>query len=76
MTGKLKKCPFKVGNIVVYRVVYRPSERGWALEVMASPEGKLIPGKEYVVSEIQDDAYFVVGIQTSGEGGSTGLNLN
>jgi hypothetical protein len=42
MTGKLKKCPFKVGNIVVDR----PSERGWALEVMASPEGKLIPGKE------------------------------
>jgi len=27
---------------------------------MASPEGKLIPGKEYVVSEIQDDAYVVV----------------
>ena len=40
--------------------MYRPSERGWALEVMASPEGKLIPGKEYVVSEIQDDAYIVV----------------
>jgi hypothetical protein len=44
---------------------------------MASPEGKLIPGKEYVVSEVQDDAYvMVVGIQTSGKGGSTGLNLN
>jgi hypothetical protein len=27
---------------------------------MASLEGKLIPGKEYVVSEIQDDAYVVV----------------
>jgi hypothetical protein len=27
---------------------------------MASPEGKLIPGKEYVVSEVQDDAYVVV----------------
>jgi len=30
------------------------------LEVMASPEGKLIPGKQYVVSEIQDDADVVV----------------
>jgi hypothetical protein len=27
---------------------------------MASPEGKLIPGKEYVVSEVQDDACVVV----------------
>jgi hypothetical protein len=27
---------------------------------MASPEGKLVPGKQYVVSEIQDDAYVVV----------------
>jgi hypothetical protein len=27
---------------------------------MASPEGKLIPGKECVVSEIQDDVYVVV----------------
>ncbi len=44
----------------MYRVVYRPSERGWALEVMASPEGKLIPGKEYVVSEVQEDAHVVV----------------
>ena len=72
MTGKLTKCPFKVGNIVVDR----PSERGWALEVMASPEGKLIPGKEYVVSEVQDDACVVVeGYKHSGRG-ATGLNLN
>ena len=68
MTGKLKKCPFKVGNIVVYRVVYRPSGRGWALEVMASRGRKADSGQRDVVSEIQDDAYFVVGIQTSGRG--------
>ena len=56
--------------------MYRPSERGWALEVMASPEGKLIPGKEYVVSEVQDDACVVVeGYKHSGRG-AIGLNLN
>jgi hypothetical protein len=44
--------------------------------VMASPERKLIPGKECAVSEIQDDAYVVVEGYKHPGGGSTGLNLN
>ncbi|HLM82805.1 MAG TPA: hypothetical protein VK302_19565 [Terriglobales bacterium] len=49
-----KDCPFKVGDVVVYR----PSERGLGYEVM--DDKRLIPGKEYVISEIQKGLYVVV----------------
>ncbi len=49
-------CPFKVGDVVIYR----PSTRGLGLEIMASPEGKLTPGHRYVISDIQKENYIVV----------------
>ncbi len=51
-----EKCPFKVGD----HVVYRPSLRGEALDVMASTSEKLTSGKEYTIVGIQKDAYVVV----------------
>jgi hypothetical protein len=56
MGMKPDDCPFKVGDTVVYH----PSERGLALEVMSSAEGKLIPGEEYLITEIKNCAYVVV----------------
>jgi hypothetical protein len=47
---------FRVGDVVVYR----PSERGWGYEVMWLGKERLVPGKEYVVAEIQDGQYLVV----------------
>ena len=48
------QCPFEVGCYVIYR----PSSRGMALDVMA-PD-KLIPGREYQVKVIQEGSYVVV----------------
>lgn len=56
MTSENDRCPFEVGQYVVYR----PSSRGMTLDVMASPSQKLIPGHEYIVKEIQNDLYVVV----------------
>ena len=50
------KCPFKVGDIVVYR----PSQHGWGYEVMWPLDERLVPGREYVVREVQNDTYVVV----------------
>ena len=52
----LKECPFKIGD----KVIYRPSEKGSAIEAMTPPSEKLIPGKQYIVSKIQDSSYLVV----------------
>jgi len=60
-----EKCPFKVGD----RVIYRPSLRGKALDVMASSSEKLTPGKEYAIAAIQRGVYIVVdGYKHPGEG--------
>jgi hypothetical protein len=48
-----EECPFKPGDVVVYR----PSQRGWDVEVMSE---RLVRGKEYIVTEIQNGAYVVV----------------
>jgi hypothetical protein len=48
--------PFKAGD----RVRYAPSSRGLALEVMSSPERKLVPGRTYRIESIQDEAYVTV----------------
>lgn len=56
MTQQEQKCPFKAGD----RVIYFPSSRGAAFDVMSSTPEKLIPGHEYVVQEIQKDLYVLV----------------
>jgi hypothetical protein len=53
MSAKSEICPFKAGD----HVVYRPSERGHNMDM---PEGRLVPGKTYVVQEIQQERYVVV----------------
>jgi len=50
------KCPFSVGE----SVIYRPSEKGLALDVMASPEGRLTPGSQYKITSIEKESYVVV----------------
>jgi hypothetical protein len=47
-------CPYRVGDIVVYR----PSERGLGLS--ANDSSRLTPGKRYKVSEILKAQYVVV----------------
>jgi len=54
MNTKADECPFKVGD----KVIYKPSPRGYGLE--ATHDGRLEPGRTYVVSEIQNDRYVVV----------------
>ena len=49
-----QKCPFKVGDTVVYR----PSNRGHALDVMIDP--KLEKGKKYKIARIDADVSVVV----------------
>jgi len=49
-----ERCPFSVGQFVVYK----PSWRGLALDVMASE--KLTPGKTYKIIEVQQDRYVVL----------------
>ncbi len=56
MTSGNDRCPFEAGQYVVYR----PSSLGMALDVMASPSQKLIPGKEYRIRAIQKGVYVVI----------------
>ena len=51
-----EKCPFKIGDTVVYR----PSQRGQDLDVMSNPEDKLQKGKSYKIAAIVKDNYVVV----------------
>lgn len=60
-----ENCPFKVGQTVVYR----PSDRGIALEVMSSDSEKLTPGNAYRIEKIQDGIYVVVEGYTHPGGG-------
>lgn len=47
-----EKCPFNIGDLVVYN----PSQRGHNLD-----DGeRLVIGKEYCVSAIEQDSYIVV----------------
>jgi hypothetical protein len=48
-------CPFKVGDTVIYK----PSFRGRALEVMTDL-AELNPGEKYKVARIEKDYYVVV----------------
>jgi hypothetical protein len=56
MTSRNDRCPFKIGEYVIYH----PSSRGMALDVMGSPSQKLIPGKTYKVRAIEKDLYIAV----------------
>jgi hypothetical protein len=49
-------CNLRVGDTVIYH----PSPRGLALDVMSPPAGSLVPGKDYKISEIQKNCYVVV----------------
>ena len=49
-----EKCPFKVGD----RVVYRPSNRGRGLVVMTDLAA-LKPGERYKIARIDNDLYVV-----------------
>jgi hypothetical protein len=49
-------CPFEPGDVVVYR----PSERGLAADVMTPESQKLIPGKKYVVKDVMEGRYVLV----------------
>ena len=53
MSAKSEVCPFKVGD----HVVYKPSERGWGYELMS---GRFVPGRTYVVREIEEERYILV----------------
>jgi len=49
MSNQKEECPFKPGD----RVVYKPSEKGWAGEAMTRPSEKLVRGNAYIVKEVR-----------------------
>jgi hypothetical protein len=53
-TKSSEKCPFKVGDVVVYK----PSQRGHALDVMASQQLQI--GEKYKISSVVDEKYVAV----------------
>jgi len=61
----LKKCPFAVGAVVVYR----PSAKGLGALVMTDL-ARLVPGQKYKIAEIEDGIYIVPeGFETAVGGG-------
>lgn len=56
MTKENENCPFKEGD----QVIYRPSKRGFDLEVMSSTSDKLVPDKLYKIKIIQNKNYVLV----------------
>lgn len=50
------QCPFAVGD----EVIYKPSSKGYASDVMSTSDGRLIPGEKYVICEVQENLYVVV----------------
>lgn len=52
LKGAMSKCPFKVGD----RVVYKPSLRGYALD----DDRRLQIGQEYRIEKIEEENYIVV----------------
>jgi hypothetical protein len=51
-----ENCPFEVGDMVIYR----PSARGLATDIISSPSQQLIPGATYRILEVQKNAYVIV----------------
>jgi hypothetical protein len=49
-------CPFKPGDMVVYT----PSGRGAALDLMTPPDEALVKGQSYLVESIENGLYIVV----------------
>lgn len=56
-------CPFEQGDVVVYR----PSARGLAADVMTPESQKLVPGKKYVVKDVMQGCY--VQVEGDSQGG-------
>ena len=62
---KTEKCPFKVGQTVVYR----PSNRGKGLDVMTD-FARLKTGERYKIARIDRDVYLVIeGFENATGGG-------
>lgn len=51
-----EKCPFRIGDLVVYR----PSERGQVVDIMAPPSERLTHNQTYRIKHIQDELYVIV----------------
>jgi len=56
MNDDTERCPFEIGE----SVVYRPSLRGFGLDAMTPPDRKLVRGRTYKIVGIQNDRYVVV----------------
>jgi len=56
MNPSQNTCPFKKGDCVIYS----PSEKGLAADIMAPATERLTPGDRYVVHEIRQGTYVVV----------------
>ena len=56
MTIKPRKCPFNIGDLIVYRA----SRKGIDSDVMSDAAGRLVPGETYRVVDIQQGLYVVV----------------
>jgi len=52
----VESCPFEVGDMVIYR----PSARGLATDIMSSSSSQLIPGTAYRIVEVQKNVYVIV----------------
>jgi hypothetical protein len=62
---KNEKCPFKVGQTIVYR----PSNRGHDLDANSPESKKLKIGAKYVIARIDKECYVVVENYTHPGGG-------
>lgn len=61
----MERCPFRVGDIVIYK----PTVRGRGYIIMTDL-AKLIPGEKYKIARIDDDNFVVVeGFEHSPGGG-------
>ena len=48
--------PYRIGDLVIYK----PSRRGHALDVMSDAKYQLTPGETYRVAAIESDDYILV----------------
>lgn len=51
-----RRCPFAIGDCVVYK----PTKRGIDMDVMSYMSEKLIQGKTYQITKIEDELYVTV----------------
>jgi len=56
MSASIQKCPFQVGEAVIYE----PSPKGFYSDVMDPPSQRLVPGQIYIVASVREELYVVV----------------